>query len=461
MTKAEYAKLRSQEARYNKTFAQRLRRKVRSLPGGGGGGGSHQESRNWARFVSSGEVAEYPTMAEARRAFNRKFHNGFQSMQAGQTINDVQIAEAMAASGGNPYTRRLQSQPYIATVAPESKASTSTTAAPVAAPAPAPRSGSPRVGSPRVGSPLSPAQVSEENTILQDYLQAVDDQRALANEANEARYVEGKGELTDLRDRVMGRVDNFGIASRADIRQKYAEDFGNQQASLQSRALGNSSIVNTYRQRNAVNRNRELQRLSESVDDRASRYDQALSTNLVNFIEKRTDEAPSLESAMNIARQFGAANNGRGFNADQPTEPVAPAEPVAPTATAPALPASGGTVNPSAPVPGRMTDKTVPTPGFNNQSMIGSVGAMPIWVNQYAQRRGTPKRRGTAKNNKTTTTVPTPGFNNQSMMGSAVAMFGGMNQYAQRHAFLKRRQRKPPSFLRGSERWMRMARKLS
>ncbi|MEM9354580.1 MAG: hypothetical protein AAGB04_00060 [Pseudomonadota bacterium] len=299
MDKQELSRLRQQAENYDKMMRQRLHgmANASARQGSPGGAADHQRSMLWSKFVSSGEAAMYPNQQAAEMAFNRRYYGAGVPLQHGKSLSDYEVKMAMDAMGGNPYQKKLDQAVKEA----GSKSSPDS-------------SGSSSVRS-SVTRDLENANGSG-NSLLDRYLTSFEEQRAAANAANEERYQEGKGELSSLRDRTMERVSNYGEASRQDLEERFANQLGDIKAQLQASGLGNSTILAPFIQRNERDLAREVLRLSENVDDRAARYDQSLSNNLVDFIERRTDAAPDLSVAMQVAQQLGLSNDGGGFSGD-------------------------------------------------------------------------------------------------------------------------------------------------
>lgn len=135
-----------------------------------------------------------------------------------------------------------------------------------------------------------------------------------ANRANDARYDYDLGEYDALRSRNQERVQNWGHAAETDLDERFHDELGNQNASLAARGLTNSTIVDAFRERSARDNAREHQRVSEMRDDRASRYDTADTGNLLNFVERRTDQAGGMDNGqlLQFANAFGAAGIPQG-----------------------------------------------------------------------------------------------------------------------------------------------------
>lgn len=132
-----------------------------------------------------------------------------------------------------------------------------------------------------------------------------------ANAMNEARYAEGKGELSTLRGRNQDRVGNWGVAAQADIDERLKENLGNSQANLAARGMSNSTIQDAFAARAARDTAREQQRVSEMRDSRLAEYDTNDTNNLVGFIERRNDVGPDYSGLMAQSLQYAQAEAAR------------------------------------------------------------------------------------------------------------------------------------------------------
>jgi hypothetical protein len=128
-----------------------------------------------------------------------------------------------------------------------------------------------------------------------------------ANAANLARYDEGHGEYSALRDRNQERAKNWGVAASRDIDQRMQDALLKSEASLASRGLAGSTIADSFRLQTAKDTALEQQRVSEMRDSRASEYDTRDTGNLVGFVERREDTAPDSNQMMQLAMQYGLA----------------------------------------------------------------------------------------------------------------------------------------------------------
>lgn len=131
-----------------------------------------------------------------------------------------------------------------------------------------------------------------------------------ANAANEARYTEGKGELTDLRSRVMAQIQNLGMSQVADVNRQFSGARSSALQDLADRGLANSTITPSVvagleRQKaeaiGGLHENRALQQIG---------LDQGTTNDLVGFIERRNDVAPSLDMLAQLAMSLGQNTGG-------------------------------------------------------------------------------------------------------------------------------------------------------
>ena len=112
----------------------------------------------------------------------------------------------------------------------------------------------------------------------------------------EAYGESSRAEGEDLRSRNMDRVANYGVAAKYDLEERAAESLGNQRASLSGRGLGNSTIFDSFRQRNDRDLGNEVQRLSERVDSRSAEYDTALTNSIMDREERNVGQLSQYDS---------------------------------------------------------------------------------------------------------------------------------------------------------------------
>ncbi len=209
---------------------------------------------------------------------------GAMNVPYGTTPSLTDVLALIEKQGGNPYIQSPESQR---------------------------QSQSPGRSVPRAArqQPTGPAEPSMLEKLAAEFGSKINE----ANAANIARYDEGKGELSTLRDRNQSRVQNWGTAAAADVQEQMKEALGNLSASLASRGLANSNILPAFQERNARDTARELQRISEMRDTRASQYDTQDTNNLVGFVERRNDIAPDYGQLIGIADKIGQANALKAF----------------------------------------------------------------------------------------------------------------------------------------------------
>lgn len=132
-----------------------------------------------------------------------------------------------------------------------------------------------------------------------------------AKAANEARYKEGHGELTGVRDFRQDKYQNFGVAAQQDIDERMQETLKNIRAQAASRGLSNSNVPLAFEQRTARDTAREQQRVREMRDSRmADAYAQDTG-NLVGFIERREDPYPDMNQALQLGIQLAGSEADR------------------------------------------------------------------------------------------------------------------------------------------------------
>lgn len=202
----------------------------------------------------------------------------------GQTVTDTDVKRFIESGGGNVYTNALRE---LDRKAKEQR-----------------RDGR-SLG--RMGSDVTRAANANAQNALQQLAADFQRQQDEANFQNEMRYQQGLGENAYLRQRNQERVKNFGEAAKQDLEERFKQSLGDVSAGLVSRGLGNSTVLSAFEAKNARDKARELQRLSEMVDDRASRYDTADTQNLVGFVERRDDIAPDFNQLAQLAQAYGAS----------------------------------------------------------------------------------------------------------------------------------------------------------
>jgi hypothetical protein len=148
---------------------------------------------------------------------------------------------------------------------------------------------------------------------MQAYLADVYAKDQAAFNDTQARIGELRAGHADKRQRTLDRVENYGIAQQQLNAEKKAESLKTQRAVLQARGLSNSSDLPAWMARNDRDWGLVDQKLSEDVDDRAIRYDTALTNEYLGAIERINNIPPNMPQAMDMALKYGASGNGMGY----------------------------------------------------------------------------------------------------------------------------------------------------
>lgn len=148
----------------------------------------------------------------------------------------------------------------------------------------------------------SSSSLGDLESVIADYQKAQDEAKA----ANESRYAEGMAGYEDRYDRGMGYEAERSNQDYADLDRERDRALAKTEQSLQSRGLGNSTIVDTE--------NRAVQeaylgaknRLGDSRIQTKAALDAGLSGDLLRFLENRTDSGPSLEELLAYSQIIGS-----------------------------------------------------------------------------------------------------------------------------------------------------------
>ena len=206
----------------------------------------------------------------------------------GRAPTDADVQKYIMSLGGNPYSGRSKHQRGLAPS----------------------RGGSSRAA--QVERAANAKSKKDAQSDLEKFFEEAQGKIDEANEANESRYQDILGRLTDRYDRAMGQVSKFGGAARADLEERAREGLGAIQANLSARGLGNSTIMSAFQQRSDRDLAREQQRISETVAQREMEWDSKLSGDTAAFMERKTENAPDYMGLMALANKYGVAGAGRG-----------------------------------------------------------------------------------------------------------------------------------------------------
>lgn len=128
-----------------------------------------------------------------------------------------------------------------------------------------------------------------------------------ANAANQARYDQGLGELTDLRSRSMADLEGVGQQQSADIDRNFRSASGQVQQDLSRRGLLGTSRVASETRRLEEGRAGSQNRLAEQLAMARIGADQSMTNNLTGWIERRNDTAPEMQHLMALQQGLGSS----------------------------------------------------------------------------------------------------------------------------------------------------------
>ena len=151
----------------------------------------------------------------------------------------------------------------------------------------------------------------------------VERQRLAANAANEARYgaIRGGGSDTQTANGgYMGLYDRGMDYLKQQTDQQYKDisgDWGQREAqgiqSLAARGMGNSTILNTMRAGYERGKQADLNRAKDAAMNRNLSWDQSLSKQGLDFMERREDVGPDLSMYAGLMQGAGQYGGGSGL----------------------------------------------------------------------------------------------------------------------------------------------------
>lgn len=274
---------------------------------GGGGAVDHARARDWAKFQQSNIGRLYandPT--KQREMFEQQRYGGGFPFQYGVTPNESDlnrwVNKAIAnQSGGQQGGQMVQAQQGMAGGGRGMVA----------------RTGSAAGAGPQAGGFLPGAQpggMGGGQMSLLDMLafsSMADFNKR--NQAVKARENEIRQSKDALYGRTMERLDNYGKAEEARIKDSYEKRLNDQLAYLADRGLGNATISASYIGDRKRDESQDLTDLSERLDDRRIRHDIPLTQNKEDFVERIVDRGPDMSQIMQLAQQLGMSGMGGGM----------------------------------------------------------------------------------------------------------------------------------------------------
>ena len=155
----------------------------------------------------------------------------------------------------------------------------------------------------------------KENAIKNVLAQQTQEQQEEAKYWNEYRYAQGLDFLEQRFGNVMGQLQGIGEQEKREIR----DSFEALQGRLDQKSLGAGLTGTTVRGAQARGLNREQERALGEARETAMKqklgYETILSSDIVNFIQQRSDAYPSVSDMANL--YFGYGQSGGGQAAPQ------------------------------------------------------------------------------------------------------------------------------------------------
>ena len=142
-----------------------------------------------------------------------------------------------------------------------------------------------------------------------------DDYKAKYNEAkaaNEARYAEGHGELSGVRDRSMAALDNLSGQELADIEQRGKNRQSSIKQNQQSLGLGGTTVGDTLAMGADRETSAEKRRAMDANAQQRIGTDIQTTGDLTGFIERRSDPYPDANPYIQLAMQQASQGVGGG-----------------------------------------------------------------------------------------------------------------------------------------------------
>ena len=241
------------------------------------------------------------------------------NLRTGVSPTEADVDRFIANMGGNPHLDGRQAR-YENQLDPEMVGRQSGGGV---------RSGKTGSGGPAgwtTGDPLLDALLAQAE-MERSRANAVNDQRERnVDDIYRERERQADTELSAMRDRVMGEVDNWGNVQSALNEERSQSTRGANRANLAARGLDMSDIESSFNTRADRDLALTQQDLSERKSARKADYDSRLTSQLAQmraqlagdraaFQERPTDQGPDMGQIMQLAMQYGLGNRGQGFGA--------------------------------------------------------------------------------------------------------------------------------------------------
>lgn len=133
-----------------------------------------------------------------------------------------------------------------------------------------------------------------------------------ANRANESRYGDILGQYNSLYGRQMDSFSGGNAQNIADINQSYDSTGSANTQDLIDRGLTGSTISANIRSGNERDRGAAINRENFNYQNQRRAADAGLTTDKLNFMERRTDKAPDINQLIALSQAYGNSGGGGG-----------------------------------------------------------------------------------------------------------------------------------------------------
>ncbi len=144
---------------------------------------------------------------------------------------------------------------------------------------------------------------AKKNTLTTEYQTAYDEAKA----ANEERYEDILGRYETRYSNAMGQLEGLGGAARADVERGYARSGAAANQAMVNRGLYSTTIAPAVQSQNAEAQARSMALLNEQLRREQLGYSTGMSREMLDFMERRTDDYPSESLYVQLMNQLGNA----------------------------------------------------------------------------------------------------------------------------------------------------------
>lgn len=151
---------------------------------------------------------------------------------------------------------------------------------------------------------------SGQGSPLLDLAQSWQDAQDKANKANDDRYNNIVAGHQDNYNQAIQALDKSGAMQRADVGEVYNNRASDVKASAVSRGLSNTTVRDTMLSGNEKERLKAMNRVEEQLNNQRLGYQTSLKNALLQFMERRDDNAPDFGQLLQMAQLMGAGGVG-------------------------------------------------------------------------------------------------------------------------------------------------------